>query len=80
MQLTKKQKEIISLMRNGLIIRVSLREGNKVNKYFMGNSIHPVRRRPIVDLYDEKLLQFNQLNYSNATFTLTELGKTIDIN
>lgn len=78
-KLSDKQKEVIRLMREGQIINVDIREGNKVNKYYLGNSIRPMRRNPVYDLFVDGLLEYKQINYCKATFTLTELGKTIPI-
>lgn len=79
MDLSKKQKEIIKAMRNGVKVVVTINIGNKANKYYLGNSIKPMRRRPIIDLWDDNILYFKTINYCTGEFTLTELGNSIDL-
>lgn len=79
MKLSDKQIEVIKLMRDGFKILVKISEGNRVNKYYMSNSINPMRRRPIIDLWDENLILYRSINYCKGEFELTELGKTIEL-
>lgn len=79
-QLTEKQKKIIGLMRDGFKIEMIITAGNRVNKYYMANSRKPMRRRPVIELYDADILTLKSVCYGKSEFSLTELGKTIKLN
>ena len=79
MELTNKQKEILQKMRKGQILEVNIREGNKVNKYYLGNSLKPISRKAVIDLYSLGFLAMRSINFNTRHLELTNLGKTFTI-
>jgi len=79
MTLTKRQSYIISQLKDGVVLELNIGEGNRANKYYLGNGIKPIQRRPVVDLHDMGIIKLVHVNYRTQHFQLTELGKTIEI-
>lgn len=77
MELNKKQLEIIKGMKSGKVLRVIIRQGNRVNKYYLDSS-RPLKRSNIVHLSDLGLISFKQDSFCSGEYVLTELAKGLN--